>query len=516
MADNIEVSGKPAEPANGRSRLKLRRLGIDTHQEPVVYMRADCAVCRSEGFSAHSRVNVEAGRGAVLATLSIVHGDWLGDGEAGLSEAAWRLLGASEGQDALFSHPRPVDSLSALRAKVYGHALSENDLTEMVRDIVTGRYADVHLAAFITACAGDHLSVDETVFLTRAMVKSGQRLTWPHKIVMDKHCVGGLPGNRTTPILVAIAAAHGLCMPKTSSRAITSPSGTADTMETLAPVNLTMDQMRAVVDKEGGCIVWGGSVDLSPADDILIRVERALDVDSEGQLVASVLSKKLAAGSTHVVLDIPVGPTAKVRSREAARKLVEVIDAVAHACGLSTRTVITEGSQPVGRGIGPALEAHDVLSVLRCDPGAPADLRDRSLRLAGAVLEVSGVAAEGDGFAVAAKTLDAGTALAKFTAICTAQGGMREPGVARFTRTVEAARRGLVVAADNRRLARIAKLAGAPRSPAAGIQLHTKVGATVEVGQPLYTVHSESRGELDYAMQYVGQNSVFTLLGDQV
>jgi len=196
------------------------------------------------------------------------------------------------------------------------------------------------------------------------MIDAGSRLSWPHDIVVDKHCVGGLPGNRTTPIVVAIAAACGLIIPKTSSRAITSPAGTADTMETLTEVSLSLDDMRRVVDREGGCIVWGGSMNLSPADDILIRVERPLDFDSEGQMVASVLSKKLSAGSTHLVIDIPVGPTAKVRSTVMADSLALRLTQVGEALGLTLRVRQTDGTQPIGRGIGPSLEALDVLAVL--------------------------------------------------------------------------------------------------------------------------------------------------------
>lgn len=502
--------------AAGAARMKLRRLGINTHQEPVIYMRDDCPVCRSEGFGAQSRIDVRLNGRSVIATLNVVHGSWLNHGEAGLSEAAWKLLDATEGAEAAFSHPLPVESLGALRSKIYGHALDDAAMGGIVKDIVAGRYADVHLAAFITACSGDHLAPPETVALTRAMVAVGQRLRWPQSMVMDKHCVGGLPGNRTTPIVVSIVAANGLCMPKTSSRAITSPAGTADAMEAMAPVDLSIEQMRRVVEREGGCVIWGGSVDLSPADDVLIRVERALDVDSEGQLVASVLSKKIAAGSTHVVLDVPVGPTAKVRSAEAAGKLVALIGHVAQACGLVLRAIVSDGTQPVGRGIGPALEARDVLAVLRRDQAAPTDLRLRSVALAGAMLELAGKARAGEGAALAARTLESGDALRKFEAICTAQGGMREPGRASFRRQVEATHAGVLAAVDNRRLARIAKLAGAPQSKAAGLELHARVGDTVALGQPLYTVHAESKGELEYALQYVGQNSVFTVLGAQV
>lgn len=148
------------------------------------------------------------------------------------------------------------------------------------------------------ACGDDALNDKEITALTDAMVKAGSRIDWGLDQVIDKHCVGGLPGNRTTPIVVSILTACGLTVPKTSSRAITSPAGTADTMETLTDVSLSLEQMRQVVRNEGGCLAWGGSVRLSPADDLLIQVERALDIDSEGQLIASVLSKKLAAGAT--------------------------------------------------------------------------------------------------------------------------------------------------------------------------------------------------------------------------
>jgi thymidine phosphorylase len=370
-----------------------------------------------------------------------------------------------------------------------------------------GRLSDLHLACFVTACAGGRLAPGEIVDLTRAMVDVGTRLQWHTSPVMDKHCVGGLPGNRTTPIVVAIVAACGVVMPKTSSRAITSPAGTADTMEMLAPVALSVEAMRRVVEREGGCVVWGGAARLSPADDVLIRVERPLDLDSEAQLVASVLSKKLAAGSERVLIDIPVGPTAKVRSREAAQSLSASLRAVGEAVGLELRVIETDGSQPVGRGIGPALEARDVLSVLRRDTDAPPDLRDRALVLAGQLLEMAGRCATGAGGGLAQAVLDDGGAWTKFVAICEAQGGLREPPVAPCTAPVVAVETGRITAIDNRRLARAAKLAGAPRDACAGAFIHVRLGDRVMAGQPLFTLHAQSPGELAYAMGYVGKQA---------
>ena len=492
-----------------------RRLGIDTHDEAVVFMHRDCPVCRSEGFSAHTRVLLRAVDRQVIATLYHVTSDLVGLDEAVLSESAWNRLGLSEGQRIVVIHPAPLESLSDLRSRIYGHDLSEAAFRAIISDIVNGRYSDIHLSSFVTACAARPLAQDEVLSLTRAMVDAGERLKWNSAIVADKHSIGGLPGNRTTPIVVAIATALGLTMPKTSSRAITSPAGTADTMETLAPVDLDPAAIRRVVAKEGGCIAWGGAIKLSPADDVLIRVERALDIDTEGQLIASVISKKIAAGSTHVVLDVPVGPTAKVRSADAAAKLEQGLKSVAGALGLQTSVVISDGTQPIGRGIGPALEALDILAVLQNKPEAPNDLRQRSLKLAGALLELAGRAECGQGESLATRTLDDGQAWAKFQRICEAQGGMRVPPVSHHNKPLHATRAGCMQSIDNRKIARLAKLAGAPDAKAAGLELHIKVGDEVVRGQPLCTVHAEAPGVLAYALDYAAANPDMIVIDGQ-
>ena len=498
-----------------RGALTLRWLGIDTYQEAVVYMTRDCHVCRSEGFAAQSRVQVTLGARHLIATVNVVSSSLLGDGEASLSESAWRALDAHDGARIQVSHPDPLESLSVLRAKVYGRRVELQGWREVLADVVEGHYSELHLAALVTACAGDRLDLAETIALTQAMVEGGERLQWTNSHIVDKHSVGGLPGNRTTLIVVPIVAAAGLTIPKTSSRAITSPAGTADTMEVLAPVDLNVERMRRVVEQEGGCIVWGGNVRLSPADDLLIRVERPLDFDSEGQLVASVLSKKIAAGSTHILIDVPVGPTAKVRSAQAARVLGERLEAVAQALGVHARVYVSDGMQPVGRGIGPALEALDVMAVLRGEPNAPADLRERSLTLAAQVLQFAPGAVPGATLDTARRLLESGAALRKFEAICRAQGDLREPPRAPLTRSVNAGRTGTCAAIDNRRIARVAKLSGAPRAPSAGVELHVRLGERVDRGAPLYTVHAEAPGELAYALGYAAQHSDIVLVEDQ-
>ena len=486
--------------------LRARRVGIDTQFEAVIFMRKDCPVCRSEGFTAHRRVLVRNGDRHTIATLYQVDDPWLGLEEAAFSDSAWRRLGLSAGDIVSVQHHDPIDSLGLVRSRIYGQPLGEPALRAIIGDIVDGKYSDIHISSFITACATNPLARPEVLALTRAMVEVGDRLSWKKDIVVDKHSVGGLPGNRTTPIIVSIAAALGLTMPKTSSRAITSPAGTADVMETLAPVDLDIEAIHRVVERENGCIAWGGAVRLSPADDILIRVERALDIDTEGQMIASVMSKKIAAGATHLILDVPIGPTSKVRSESAAQSLMKGLLAVADAFGIRARIIPADGRQPIGRGIGPALEARDVLDVLQCKPGAPADLRARAIALTGPLLELAGLAAPDAGATLATRTLDSGQAWAKFQRICEAQGGMRTPPVAPHRHTIEAPRSGRIADIDNRRISRLAKLAGAPEFKSAGVEMHAHVEAIVVAGQPLCTVHSDAPGELAYALSYASAN----------
>jgi thymidine phosphorylase len=427
--------------------------------------------------------------------------DILGQEEVGLSEAAWKLLAASEGEWVTITHPPAAGSMGAVRSRIFGTTLGASAFRVIVTDVVAGRYSDVQLAAFITAGSALPLTDEETIALTGAMAAAGDQLQWDREVI-DKHSVGGLPGNRTTPIVVAIAAAAGLTIPKTSSRAITSPAGTADAMETVTHVDLDIAAIRRVVDTEGGCLAWGGALNLSPADDIFIGVERQLDIDPEGQLIASVLSKKIAAGAQKLVLDIPVGPTAKVRSAAAGQKLAMRMRAIAAHFGLETVTVVSDGTQPVGRAIGPALEMRDVLGVLRQETDAPNDLRQRALDIAGAVLELGGAAASDCGMARATELLDTGAAYEKFKRICAAQGGFREPILAPLQKVIASSRTGRVTELDNRKIARVAKFAGAPDDAGAGLILHVRVGDELGLDQPLMTLYAHTLSELEYATNY--------------
>lgn len=488
---------------NESSKLRLVKLGIDTQHEFIIYMHAECFVCKSEGFEALTQVVVTFNNFSIVATLNIIQSDILARHEASLSESAWKRLGVKVGDYISVSHLKLVTSFKHVRSKIHGNEISADAFQEMIGDMIAGKYSNVQLSSFVTACAAANLNIKEIIDLTKAMIQTGERLIWDYPIVIDKHSVGGIPGNRTTPIVVAIVAAAGLIIPKTSSRAITSPSGTADTVETMTKVDLSVAEIRKIVNKEGGCFAWGGAIGLSPADDIIISVERSLDIDPEGQMIASVLSKKASAGATHVVIDMPVGPTAKIRTEETYTRLKEYFNIVGKAVGLHVQVVKSDGIQPLGIGIGPALEARDILAILRNENHAPLDLKNKALDLSGYILEFGKKAADGKGREMAKQILDTGVAYQKFLAICEAQGGFREPNTAAHTYDIVAAHDGYITSIDNRNLAMIAKLAGAPHDAAAGIEFFARYGTHVEIGQVLYRIHAETKGVLAYTLDFV-------------
>jgi thymidine phosphorylase len=343
------------------------------------------------------------------------------------------------------------------------------------------------------------------------MTESGEQLHWNEEIVVDKHCIGGIPGNRTTMIIVPIVAEHGLLMPKTSSRAITSPAGTADTMSVLANVNLSPSAMRQVVEHNRACLAWGGKAHLAPADDILISVERPLGIDSEGQLVASILSKKLAAGATHLLIDIPVGPTAKVRHMTQALRLRKLFEYIGDRLGLHLETIITDGSQPIGNGIGPVLEAHDVMQVLENHPDAPADLRHKALHLAGRILEFDPAVRGGQGYPLACEILESGKALDKMLSIIESQGTAAPTEEATLKKEFLAPADGVVTHIDNYQLARIAHLAGAPMDKQSGVALLKKLGDRVVKGEALYCIHAMFPADFDFACQLAQSNNGYRI-----
>ncbi len=485
---------------SSRPALKIRRINLDTGRENVAVISRRSTALRPDVFRGFSRVELRSNGKALLATLLITDDGLVAPDEMGLAEPAFRRFAEPAGSPVTVTPAPPPESLDAVRAKIQGRALSAAEIGAIIQDIAHYRYSDMEIAAFLIGSAS-FLTSGELLALSGAMADAGTQLKWDRKIVADKHCIGGIPGNRTSMIVVPIVAAHGLTIPKTSSRAITSPAGTADTMEVLARVDLDVAAMKEVVNACHGCLVWGGHVNLSPADDILISVERPLAIDTREQMVASIMSKKLAAGSTHLLIDLPVGPAAKLTNTMEAIRLRKLFEFVGGHFGIAVEVVITDGRQPIGNGIGPALETQDVMAVLANDKAAPRDLREKSLRLAAHLLEYDPELRGGAGYARARELLDSGAALKQMHKIIEAQGPSgAKTDLGNLTADVPAPHDGVIEAIDCLRLNRLARTAGAPLDKGAGIRVFKKIGERVEQGEPLYRIHAFDDAQFNLAL----------------
>ncbi|MEM2590167.1 MAG: thymidine phosphorylase, partial [Zestosphaera sp.] len=350
---------------------------------------------------------------------------------------AWVLVSGEEGDEVLLSrsvssalnNPEKVElsvysttsSVDYIKKKLKGFKLSEDEIRSIIRDITSGVLGEAEIATFIAAQTSVGMDVDEIVSLTKAMVDTGNILKFDEP-AYDIHSIGGVPGNsKVSLVAVPIIAAAGVFIPKTSSRAITSPAGTADTMEVLAPVSFTEEEVLELAKKVKGFIIWGGTLNLAPADDILIRVEHQLKLDPTSQMVASILSKKLSMSISNLVIDIPTGREAKVENIEEARNLSSLFVQVGSKLKLGVRCAITYGGQPIGYTVGPALEALEALETLM--GSGPMSVREKATALAGLVLEVAGVAPRGGGRKVALNILESGRALQTFLKIVEVMGG---------------------------------------------------------------------------------------------
>lgn len=496
---------------------KLRRIHIDTLSEHVVFIHERAVEEGSLGFRPLDRVRVwnaqpePDGTHEITGILNFCRDELLAADEIGLSEIAFRDLGLPEGTQVRAAHSPAPRSLDLVRTKLSGQRLDTAQFEAILGDVVAHRYSKVELSMFVLACALRSLDLDELASLTKAMVNTGTALHFDRQPILDKHCVGGVPGNRTTLIVVPVLAALGLTVPKTSSRAITSPAGTADTMGVLAEVALNSDQLYRVIEKAGACIAWGGNLSLAPADDILITVERPMEIDTEAQMVASILSKKKTGGASHALLDIPVGPTAKIRTFEQAQHLAELFRSVAAVIELNVDIAVTEARGPIGWGIGPRLEALDALAVLRRERGASVDLREKSLYLAARILELAACVPAGQGYRTAVEALDSGAAEQAFERIVDAQGRKKLPPAAPFRAPYLSPADGRIRAIHCWHMARVAKQAGAPANVSAGVKLFRTVGDVVRKGEPLFEVHAQSQTQLEFALAYAsGQPDLFS------
>ena len=422
------------------------------------------------------------------------------EGEIAVSSELSKKLNIKQGQKVEVDLTQTPKSINLIKKKLNGKRLSKKEIREIIRDIVKNYLSEPEIALFVSAMYKHGMVMKEIIYLIEAILKYGSHLKLKNKHIVDKHSIGGIAGNRTTPIVVSICAAAGLTFPKTSSRAITSAAGTTDVIETVAKVEFEMKDLKKIIQKTNACIVWGGALGMVPADSKIIKVEKALKIDPPSQLLASIMSKKLAVGSKYIIIDIPYGSSAKVDKKKALN-LKRKFEYLGKHFKKKLKVVLTKGTQPIGNGIGPALELKDVIQVLDPVQKGPKDLQEKSIFLAAQLLEMTGKTK--NGIKMAEEILSSGKAFEKFKEIIKAQGGsLKKIKAAKFNKSVFSKKSGEILEINNKKINSLARIAGCPASKFSGVYLHFHVGDKIKKREKLLTIYSESASRLRQAIKY--------------
>ncbi len=434
----------------------------------------------------------------------------LAENELGLFEEVARFLNVKNDSVVTVSAAQKPHSVHSIRKKIDKSRLSTEELFEIVKDIESNRLSEIEVASFITAVQINGFDLEETVAMTQALIDTGSRIDFGEKMVLDKHSIGGTNG-RATMVVVPIIAAAGYHIPKTSSRSITSAAGTADAMECLCPVTLSLEKVKKITAKTGGVIAWGGAINLAPADDKIIKIEHPLSLDPKGQVIASVMAKKASVGAKFLVIDIPVGPDTKIKNRADAEDIAYKFLEVGKRVGIKVEVILTDGSRPSGNAFGPCLEAKLALQVLE---GKVFDsMAKKSLELAGSLLELAGDCRQGEGYAKAKGLLESKKALRKMQEIIRAQGGdivsSTQVPQAQYRYTVLAENETEILHINLKSCIEIARTAGAPGDKQAGLMLRVETGQKVAKGAPLFEIHAQNKRKLALARELAKEIQVF-------
>ncbi len=394
-----------------------------------------------------------------------------------------------------------ASSLKIIHKKLNRKRLSYKEIYTLVLDIAKHRINDLELSFFIAPAFDEkNFSKEEIYYLTKAISETGEMMKFG-KITADKHSIGGIPGNRVSPIIVAIVASYGITIPKTSSRAITSAAGTADTMEVLAPVSFSLSEIKRIVKKTNACLIWGGALRLAPVDDRFIKITRRLGLEPYSKMVVSIMSKQIATGINHLVIDMPIGPTAKISDTKDIQLVKSLFLYLAKKFNIKIKIVVKRTMGPIGRGIGPCLEARDVMRVLQQKENRPKDLEKKSIQLAGDLLELVGKAKKGTGGRLALESLQSKNALKKMQAIIKAQGGnskidSEKIPLGKINYKLKSSQSGFVQSMHNKNLNKICRLLGASLTKEAGVYLDKSLGEKVKKGDVLCTFYTNSEQRL--------------------
>lgn len=417
--------------------------------------------------------------------------------------------------------PGEMRAVDIILKKKAGLSLSTEEIAFMVQAYTDNHIPDYQVAAWLMAICWQGMDERETTDLTLAMARSGDTLDLHNvaPITVDKHSTGGV-GDKTSLVLAPLLASCGLTVAKMSGRGLGFSGGTIDKLESIPGfrAELSLQEFRESA-RRVGLVITAQSLELAPADKKLYALRDVTGtVDSLPLIASSIMSKKLAAGSDCIVLDVKVGRGAFMPTLEAARTLAHLMVRIGERAGRKVRAVISNMDQPLGQAVGNAIELREAMAALH--GRGPADLVELCLRLGGLILQMAGQAdSEDQARHILEQKLSSGAAWDKFRAFVINQGGdsrvVDNPELLPRATTLEpfpSPQDGYIADLDARQIAQATIALGAGRAAkdaaidhAVGIVLQAKVGQPIGKGDPILTIHANDALRLQAARGILGQ-----------
>ena len=411
-----------------------------------------------------------------------------------------------------------------LQVKRDAQELSTSQIEEFIADVVSGTATDAHIAAFTMAVCCQGMSSAECAALTRAMVQSGEVCAWGDidKPIVDKHSTGGV-GDKVSLLLAPWLAACGLLVPMISGRGLGHTGGTLDKMDAIPGYcsQVSLERLRQCLKKCSVAII-GQTQELAPADKRIYAVrDISGSVESVALITASILSKKLAAGLQHLVMDVKVGNGAFCRDLSAARELALSIESTAEQAGLNARAVISDMNQMLGRSAGNGLEVREVIEIFNDPERAEPRLLEVCLNLGSAALLMAGVCADAtEAMAKLQANLANGQAAEYFARMVRELGGPSDLlqrsehylPTAPVISQVRAAKTGFIQSVQTEQLGWAIVELGGGRSAASdsidyrvGLEAHKELTDPVVAGEAMYTIHAADQMSAERAQARISR-----------
>ena len=406
-------------------------------------------------------------------------------------------------------------SMQAIRKKLLWKKISDEEIDAIIEDIKEKKIHDLVLAYYVATSFFYKSDVHELAYTTKATAYSWDMYRFPW-IVAWKYCIWWVPGNETTLVVIPILASLWLTVPKSFSKAITSPAATGECVNVLMDIEFDKQEVIRITDKVWACLVWNEKLNLAPVNDRIIKVSAPLWMEPYARMISSIMAKNYAMWINHCLIDIPMWPTAKVATLSDARRVAKRFKEIWEYLGIKMDVQITDGKQPIGKWIWACLQAREALRILQQHSDKSKDLEDKCIFLASRLLLLCGVAdSMGNAQKLAIAQLKNWEARKKLQEIIKAQNWnpnikSEDIELGKFSYDVVAQKDCVIKKVDMKLLNTMVRWLWAPKEYRAWIYLHKKLWDKVKKWQVIYTMYSPSENKMNLVKEMQEKKDFYT------